>query len=211
MPQQGPGTKLVLKALRRAFPEIAEKRDREEREEREARENRHESRNGEGEHGQGPAVNPEDARSHHTSGSHSRSGSIRDGHVSQSGSIRDGRASQLTRIREENPSHSGSIRQGQSSRSRTGRRSSVFSNADSTGRESQYQQRDSTRPESRQRRSTHSSLGSHASSRHSTEASVGYRGDSPTERRERGSTRRSVREPSVYEPVRNSRDSYANR
>ncbi|CAF9937252.1 hypothetical protein IMSHALPRED_011072 [Imshaugia aleurites] len=35
MPQQGPGTKLVLKGLKRAFPKIAEQREREEREERE--------------------------------------------------------------------------------------------------------------------------------------------------------------------------------
>ena len=34
MPKQGPGTKLVLKGLARAFPEIAEQRAREEQEER---------------------------------------------------------------------------------------------------------------------------------------------------------------------------------
>ena len=38
MPDQGPGTKIVMKGLRRAFPKTAAKRDREEREEREARE-----------------------------------------------------------------------------------------------------------------------------------------------------------------------------
>ena len=38
MPKQGPGTKLVLKALARAFPDIAEQRAREEREWREEQE-----------------------------------------------------------------------------------------------------------------------------------------------------------------------------
>lgn len=47
MPKQGPGTKLVLKGLRLAFPEIAAQREREEQEEREERERKqHPSREG---------------------------------------------------------------------------------------------------------------------------------------------------------------------
>ncbi|CAD6587497.1 MAG: hypothetical protein ASARMPRED_003165 [Alectoria sarmentosa] len=40
MPQQGPGTKLVMKGLKRAFPKIAEQREQEEQEEREDQESR---------------------------------------------------------------------------------------------------------------------------------------------------------------------------
>ena len=45
LPEQGSGTKLVMKGLRRAFPEIAAQRDREEREEREREERKLKSRN----------------------------------------------------------------------------------------------------------------------------------------------------------------------
>ena len=157
MPQQGPGTKLVLKGLRRAVPHIAEQRDREEREEREEREDKHASRNGNVEHGQEPAINPEDAgdterqstlQSHHQSKTHSRSGSIREGRSGHVSSIQDSRTSQSGSIREGDSHHSGSIRQGHSL-SLMSRRPSVYSNADSTGRRS----------------------------RHSTEATVGHEGD----------------------------------
>lgn len=63
MPKQGPGTKLVLKGLKLAFPETAAQREREEQEEREERErNQHPSRKGD----DGGAPQPQGTPSKHS-------------------------------------------------------------------------------------------------------------------------------------------------
>lgn len=56
MPTQGPGTKLVLKGLKLAFPGIAEQRAREEQEDRENSSRKHASRNVSGDNQQRPSV-----------------------------------------------------------------------------------------------------------------------------------------------------------
>ena len=90
MPYYGPGTKLVLKGLARAFPEIAEQRAREKQEERDqlqSSKRKQTSRHGDGEDQHRPSTYPEvgrqdgrqDGRSR-THG-HSRHGSSNHSHI----------------------------------------------------------------------------------------------------------------------------------
>lgn len=147
MPQQGPGTKLVLKGLKRAFPKIAEQREQEEREEWEEQESRkreHVSHNTNGENRQTPSIhsNSGHLEDHGQSREHSRHGS----------SVHSNAGSRRSHTQPEGSIRPESVRGGPS----------VHSNAYSPG--SHGQSRDHTRSGSvRQRHSTHSKAGNRES------------------------------------------------
>ena len=137
MSKQGPGTKLVLKGLKRAFPKIAEKREQEEREERErehaSRKHCAERRQGSSRHSKpghqemhgqpkehtrrGASVHPnaEIERNHKQPEDGIRSGSIRRGP-----SIRSNAVDRGSHHQSRDRTRSGSIRQGHSSHSNAG-------------------------------------------------------------------------------------------
>ena len=81
MPSQGPGTKLVLKGLKLAFPDIAEQRAREEQEDREYRERKQLLRNVDGGKLQGPSMHSNGGNQgpHSQPRGRTRSASIRQG------------------------------------------------------------------------------------------------------------------------------------
>ena len=147
MPKQGPGTKLVMKGLKRAFPKIAEQREQEEREEREEQESRkrdHVSHNTNGENWQKPSIHSKSGHPevHGQSREHSRHGS----------SVHSNTGSRRSQTQPEGNNRPESVRGG----------SSIHSNASTLG--SRNQSRDTIRSGSiRQRHSNHSDAGHRAS------------------------------------------------
>ena len=120
MPAQGPGTKLVLKGLKRAFPRIAEQREREEQEEREERESGERgraSRNDDNNHRQGSSIHPNagNSRNQNQPEDNIRPESIRRGPSAHPNAV--GRTS---RNQSRDQTRSGSIQQGRSIRSNAG-------------------------------------------------------------------------------------------
>ena len=120
MPTQGPGAKLVLKGLKRAFPRIAEQREREEQEEREERESGergHASRNDDNNHRQGSSVHPNagNSRNQNQPEDNMRSESIRRGPSAYPMAV-----SRTNHNQSRNQSRSGSIQQGRSIHSNAG-------------------------------------------------------------------------------------------
>lgn len=136
MQTQGPGTKLVLKGLKLAFPKIAEKRQQEEREEQPERERERPSHTANGDREQGRPAPPSSHHHHsqpqkppeHLFATHSKP------------------ASQKCRNHSRDPTRSGGVAQGHP-------RPSHVSNNTGHQRASQYQPRHSSaRPETSPRR-----------------------------------------------------------
>ena len=152
LPEQGPGTKLVLKGLKRAFPRIAEQREREEREEREEkereeREREHVSLNNDGKNRQKTPIGSNSSRQGVHSQPEEQRGRGRSVY-SNSGNSRNHKQSE----RNTGPEN---IRQGQSNHS------------NKVDRESHNQSRDHTRSESvGQGQSVHSHAGNRGSHVH---------------------------------------------
>ena len=119
MPKQGFGTKLVLKGLARAFPEIAEQRAREEQEERDQLQSgkrKQVSRYDDGEDRQGPST-------------HSRKGHSRHGHSHAAEDYEPEENNRRESIRREPSMHANSRDPGYHSQSRG------HSRIEGTGRE----------------------------------------------------------------------------
>lgn len=111
MPTQGPGTKLVLKGLKLAFPRIAEQRAREEQEDREYSAQKHASRNANGDNQQAPsrhskAANQEDFNAPEDN--------VRQESVRRGASVHSNGGYQGSRHQSRGPSRSGSLQQGRS-------------------------------------------------------------------------------------------------
>ena len=101
MPTQGPGTKLVLKGLKLAFPGIAEQRAREEQEDREYSARKHASRNVDGEKQHAPSI--------HSKAANQENYNAPEDNVRQE-SVRGGASVHGSRSQSRGQSRSGSIR-----------------------------------------------------------------------------------------------------
>ena len=121
MPTQGPGTKLVLKGLKLAFPGIAEKRAREEQEDREYWERKNASRNIDDDNRQGGSV-----RSNHQGDYDAPEDNMRSGSFRRGPSVHSNRDNPGSRNQSRRHTRSGSIAQGPSHHRTGGSRGSRF-------------------------------------------------------------------------------------
>ena len=123
MPTQGPGTKLVLKGLKLAFPGIAEQRAREEQEDREYSARKHASRNVDGEKQHGPSIHSKVANQENYNAPEDN---VRQESIRRGPSVRSHGGYQGSRNQSKGPSRSGSIQQQRSNHPNGASRGSRF-------------------------------------------------------------------------------------